>query len=70
MGEVIDFQKYVEPRTLPNPNWMKFIEMMRKHGLDEDDIEEVIDCVADIRAYEDADQDIRRIADVWINHGG
>jgi alanine racemase len=69
MGEVIDFQKYTKPKTMPNPVWLEFVDMMNRNGLCEDDIAEVTDAIADPKHYETAEPDIQRIADVWLNFG-
>jgi len=67
MGEVIQVDFRTKPRTVPNPLWLRFVDMMHRYGIDEDDIAEVTDAVADSKYYETVEEDIKRIADVWLN---
>ena len=68
MGEVIQVDFRPKPRTVPNPLWLQFVDMMHSNGIDEDDIAEVTDAVADPKYYETVEEDIKRIADVWLNY--
>lgn len=65
MGEVItvDFQR--KARTVPNPIFERFVDMLYKFGLCEDDIEEVIEAIHSEKVYNDADAVVRKIVDIW-----
>ena len=69
MGEVVQVDFRPKLHTTPNPLWLEFVDMMHRNGLVEDDIAEVTDAIADPKYYETVDEDIRLIADVWLNFG-
>lgn len=68
MGEVIQVDFTKRAVTVPNPVWQRFVQMMIDNGMCEDDILEVEDAVGDPVLYDTADEDIQRIADVWLSN--
>jgi hypothetical protein len=68
MGEVIrvDFQR--KAKVISNPFYQRFIEMLDKHGLDQNDILEVEDAIRDPKAYDSCEGDIKKIVDIWFEH--
>ena len=68
MGEVIQVDFNRKPRTVVNPRWLAFLDMMERNGVCEDDVLDVTDAVADPEAYAAADKDIQLIADVWLDN--
>lgn len=44
-----------------------FIDILRRQGLCEDDINEVLDAIRDPRYYDTVDDDIKHIVNVWHN---
>jgi hypothetical protein len=65
MGEVITVDFKRKARLTPNPIFERFIDMLYKFELCEDDIEEVVEAIHSIEVYEKAEPDIRRIVDIW-----
>ena len=68
MGEVITVDFKRRARTVPNPVFERFLQLLVKYGVAEDDIAEVADAVRDYEYYKTCEPDIRKIADVWIHH--
>jgi hypothetical protein len=68
MGEVIQVDFTKKAITVPNPLWLRFVQMMADNGMCEDDILEVEDAVQDPVLYDTAEEDIRQIADVWFRN--
>jgi hypothetical protein len=68
MGEVITVDFKRKAKTVPNPIFERFIDMLYKFNLCEDDIEEVVEAIHDVNVYNDAEPDIKRIVDIWHEH--
>ena len=68
MGEVITVDFVRKARTVSNPIVDRFIEILARQGLDQDDILEVLDAIKDPAFYETCDADIKNIADIWFEH--
>ena len=68
MGEVITVDFKRKAKTVPNPIFERFIDMLYKFDLCEDDIEEVVEAIHDVDVYNKAEPDIKRIVDIWHEH--
>ena len=68
MGEVITVDFKRKAKTVPNPIFERFIDMLYKFNLCEDDIEEVVEAIHDVNVYNNAEPDIKRIVDIWHEH--
>ena len=68
MGEVITVDFKRKAVTVPNPIFERFIDMLYKFNLCEDDIEEVVEAIHDVEVYNDAEPDIKKIVDIWHEH--
>jgi len=68
MGEVITVDFVRKARTVPNPIFDRFVEILVRLGLAEEDIDEVLEAIRDRSYYETCDSDIKRIVDVWFDH--
>lgn len=66
MGEVI-YINFDKPKTVPNPLWEAYVDIMRRNGICEDDILDVTDAVRDRSLYETSDAEIKKFADVWFD---
>lgn len=69
MGQVInvDFSTKRKQIDLDYP-WTEFEQMLKDNGICEEDILEIADSVRDFVTYQEADQDIQKIADVYISN--
>lgn len=69
MGNVIhvNFQSKCRTELVADKLYFGFIDILRRQGLDEDDILEVLDAIKDPRYYETVDDDIKHIVNVWHN---
>jgi hypothetical protein len=69
MGHVInvDFSTKRNQIDLDYP-WAEFEQMLKDNGICEEDISEIADSVRDFVTYQEADQDIQKIADVYISN--
>jgi hypothetical protein len=47
---------------------MKFAIMLLERGIDRDDVLDVLDAVGDINSYSSADGDVKKFADIWLQH--
>jgi len=68
MGEVITVDFKRKAVTVPNPIFERFVDMLYKFNLCEDDIEEVIEAIHDVNVYNDAEPDIKNIVNIWHEH--
>ena len=68
MGEVITVDFKRKAVTVLNPIFERFIDMLYKFNLCEDDIEEVVEAIHDVNVYNDAEPDIKKIVDIWHEH--
>ena len=68
MGEVIQVNFRTASRT--RNNWMlqRFADMLAEHGLDDDDIADVLDGIFDYEHYKSLDDVGRHIVDIWHQH--
>lgn len=69
MGEVIhvNFKSKCRTEYRADELYSGFLDILRRQGLDEDDIQEVLDAIRDPRYYETVDDDIKHIVNVWHN---
>ena len=69
MGQVInvDFSTKRRQIELGYP-WAEFEQMLKDNGICEEDISEIADSIRDFVTYQEADQDIQKIADVYIRN--
>lgn len=67
MGEVIhvNFKHRCRTEYRADDLYFGFIDILRRKGLDEDDIQDVIDAIRDPSYYETVDDVIKTIVDVW-----
>jgi hypothetical protein len=68
MGEVITVDFVRKARTVANPIFDRFAEMLARNGIVEDDIQDVLEAIRDPKFYETCDDIIKRIVDVWFEH--
>ena len=68
MGEVITVDFKRKAVTVLNPIFERFIDMLYKFNLCEDDIEEVVEAIHNVNVYNDAEPDIKKIVDIWHEH--
>ena len=62
----VDFE--LERYAGRNPMLMKFAIMLLERGIDRDDVLDVLDAVGDINSYSSADGDVKKFADIWLQH--
>jgi hypothetical protein len=65
MGEVIAVDFKSKAKIVINPIFERFIDMLYKFNICEDDIEEIVEAIHDIEVYEQADPGIKHIVDIW-----
>jgi hypothetical protein len=68
MGEVISVDFKRGYKINPNSMHSKFLDMLRRRGVEEDDVQDVIDAIADHEFYLKCDPDIKRIVEVFFEH--
>ena len=69
MGQVIhvNFKHRCRTTVQADDLYFGFVNILRRRGLDEDDIADVLDGIRDVRYYMTLDDDLKRIVDVWHN---
>ena len=69
MGQVIhvNFKHRCRTEVRADDLYFGFVNILRKRGLDEDDIADVLDAIKDVRYYMTLDDDLKRIVDAWHN---
>lgn len=69
MGQVIhvNFKSKCRTEYRADQLYFGFVDILRRQGLDEDDIQEVLDAIKDPSYYDTVDDDIKHIVNVWYN---
>lgn len=72
MGEVVyvDFKRTRSNTSVPDEMLDRFTAILRRKGLAEDDIQDVLEGIADYRHYLTLDKDLKYIVEVWFQHMG
>lgn len=67
MGKVIhvNFKHRCRTELRADRLYQGFVELLQRKGLDEDDIQEVLDGIRDQQHYDTLDEDLKRIVDIW-----
>lgn len=69
MGDIIhvNFKHRCRTEYRADSLYFGFIDILRRQGLDEDDIDDVIDAIRDPSYYETVDDVVKHIVDVYHN---
>lgn len=68
MGEVITVDFRSRSRVVSNSFFERFKDILRNHGIEEDDIAEVVDAIHDPAYFEQVEPDIQRIATIYFEN--
>ena len=70
MAEIIQIDFKRRCKVITNPFFEKFLDLLRKHGICEDDISEVVDAINDPLYYETVEEDIKKLELAQWEHLG
>lgn len=68
MAEIIQIDFKRRCKVVPNPFFEKFLDLLRKHGICEDDISEVVDAINDPLYYETVEEDIKKLVKIYFEN--